>query len=151
MLRELSHLLDELHDGLLAVQARGGVQLSNVDMTLPLELRPVLRDGGCVLLADLPRSREVNDWMASPSKLRVSWSSGGDSVRRSGEGGNPATLLSAQEDHWLPRVESDRRGLETKMEMDPRLSALVHRRKSVNSGLRGNGQPDRNVHGEDQP
>ncbi|QDH70461.1 hypothetical protein [Marilutibacter alkalisoli] len=73
MLRELSHLLNELHDGLLAVEARGGVQLAQVEMTLPLELRPVLRDGGCVLLADVPRSREVNDWMASPSKLRLSW------------------------------------------------------------------------------
>ncbi len=81
MLRELSQLLSELHDGLLAVEARGGVQLSDVEMTLPLELRPVLRDGGCRLLADVPRSREINDWFASPSKLRIGWSSdnaGGD-------------------------------------------------------------------------
>lgn len=74
MLRELSQLLNELHDGLLAVEARGGMQLTSVEMTLPLALRPILRDGGCVLLADVSRSREVNDWMASPSKLRVSWS-----------------------------------------------------------------------------
>lgn len=73
MLRELSQLLDELHDGLLAVEARGGVALTQVDMTLPLELRPVFRDGGCVLLADLPRSREVNGWTATPSKLRLAW------------------------------------------------------------------------------
>jgi hypothetical protein len=82
MLRELSHLLEELHDGMLAVQARaqaGQVQLSQVEMTLPLEVRAVLRDGGCVLLADVPRSREVNDWMASPSRLRLSWGSGGES------------------------------------------------------------------------
>jgi hypothetical protein len=77
MLRELSHLLSELHDGLLAVEARGGVQLAKVEMTLPLELRPIFRDGGCVLLADVARSREVNDWLAAPSKLRVSWSAGG--------------------------------------------------------------------------
>ncbi len=89
MLRELSHLLDELHDGLLAVEARGGVQLSNVDMTLPLSLRPVLRDGGCVLLADLPRSREVNAWLASPSKLRVSWSADDFSGRNEQGGGEP--------------------------------------------------------------
>jgi hypothetical protein len=76
MLRELSHLLSELHDGLLAVEARGSVQLAKVEMTLPLELRPILRDGGCVLLADVARSREVNAWLASPSKLRVSWSDG---------------------------------------------------------------------------
>lgn len=74
MLRELSHLLGELHDGLLAMEARGGMQLANVEMTLPLELRPVLRDGGCVLLADVPRSREINEWLASPSRLRLSWS-----------------------------------------------------------------------------
>jgi len=73
MLRELSQLLDELHDGLLAVQARGGVQLSNVEMTLPLDLRPILRDGGVVLLADVPRNRAADDWLASPSRLHVTW------------------------------------------------------------------------------
>jgi len=77
MLRELSHLLNELHDGLQAVEARGGVQLSNVEMILPLELRPILRGGTCVLLADVPRSREINDWLASPSKLCIAWSSAG--------------------------------------------------------------------------
>ena len=76
MLRELATLLNELHDGLAAVQDRAGVELSAVEMTLPLELRPVLRDGGCVLLADVPRSRDVNDWIASPSKIRVGWGGG---------------------------------------------------------------------------
>ena len=79
MLRELSQLLADLHDGLLAVEARGGVRLADVEMTLPLELRAVLRDGGCVLLADVSRSREINDWMASPVRLRVGWSDGGTS------------------------------------------------------------------------
>jgi hypothetical protein len=73
MLRELSQLLSEIHDGLVAVQTRGNVQLSRIEMTLPLDLRPVLRGGGCVLLADVPRSREVNEWIAAPSKLRLSW------------------------------------------------------------------------------
>ncbi|MFA6986807.1 MAG: hypothetical protein WC213_11430 [Arenimonas sp.] len=73
MLRELSQVLDELHDGLLAIEERGGVALSRVEMTLPLELRPVFRNGGCVLLADLSRSREVNAWLTNPSKLSVSW------------------------------------------------------------------------------
>lgn len=76
MLRELTELLSELHDGLVAVQTRGNVQLTQIEMTLPLELRPVLRGGGCVLLADVPRSREINEWIATPSKLRLSW--GGD-------------------------------------------------------------------------
>ncbi|GAB3389070.1 hypothetical protein [Lysobacter fragariae] len=78
MLRELSQLLGELRDGLGALEIHGNVQLTNVEMTLPLELRPVLRDGGCVLLADVPRSREANEWVASPSKLRLAWNSGAE-------------------------------------------------------------------------
>jgi len=76
MLRELSQLLEDLHDGLGAVQVRGGVRLSNVDMTLPLELRPVFKDGGCVLLADVPRHSGIDTWLISPSKLHISWSDG---------------------------------------------------------------------------
>lgn len=81
MLRELSQVLEELHDGLVAVQARGAssqVQISGVEMTLPLELRPVFRDGGCVLLADVPRSRESHAFHVTPSRLRVGWSAGGE-------------------------------------------------------------------------
>lgn len=78
MLRELSQLLGELHDGMLSIEARDGVTLAQVDMTLPLELRPVFRDGGCVLLADVARSRDVNEWIASPSKLRLAWGLAGD-------------------------------------------------------------------------
>ncbi|GAB2507545.1 hypothetical protein [Lysobacter humi (ex Lee et al. 2017)] len=74
MLRELHQLLDELHAGLSAIEVTGGVRLSQVDMTLPLELRPVFRDGGCVLLADVPRQRAVDGWMASPSRLVIAWS-----------------------------------------------------------------------------
>lgn len=74
MLRELHHLLSELHDGLNAIEVHGGVRLSNVDMTLPLELRPVFRDGGCVLLADVPRQRSIDAWVTSPSKLVIGWS-----------------------------------------------------------------------------
>ena len=73
MLRELHQLLDELHDGLNAIEAHGGVRLSQVDMTLPLELRPVFRGGGCVLLADVARARESNEWQPTPSRLRVGW------------------------------------------------------------------------------
>lgn len=78
MLRELSQLLDDLHEGVRSVEARGGgVQLAAVEMTLPLEVRAVLRDGGCVLLADVPRTREVNDWLAAPTRLRIGWSAEG--------------------------------------------------------------------------
>lgn len=74
MLRELHHLLGEIHEALSAVELQGGVRLSQVDMTLPLELRHVLRDGGCVLLADVPRQRAVDAWTASPSRLVIGWS-----------------------------------------------------------------------------
>jgi hypothetical protein len=77
MLRELHQLLDELHDGLGAVEAHGGVRLSAVEMTLPLELRPVLRGGSCVLLADVPRQRAIGDWLDRPSRLVIGWSSEG--------------------------------------------------------------------------
>ena len=75
MLRELAALLGELHDGLTGIEARDGVRLANVDMVLPLELRPIFRDGGCVLLADVPRNSGVDAWISSPSKLSIGWSS----------------------------------------------------------------------------
>lgn len=78
MLRELSQLLDELHDGLLAIEAREGLRLSQVEMTLPIELRPVFRDGGCVLLADFTRTSEINAWSPMPSRLTLGWGSQGD-------------------------------------------------------------------------
>lgn len=81
MLRELHHLLGELHDGLGALEVRGGVRLSKVDMTLPLELRPVFRDGGCVLLADVPRQRSIDAWVSSPSRLVVGWTADDDTVQ----------------------------------------------------------------------
>ena len=78
MLRELSQLLDELHDGLVAIEARDGMRLSQVEMTLPIDIQPVFRDGGCVLLADFTRSSEINAWIATPSRLTLGWSSAGD-------------------------------------------------------------------------
>lgn len=77
MRRELSQLLDELYDGLIAIQDRQpGMRLSDVEVVLPIELRPVLRDGGCVLLAEFSRSLDVNAWTPQPSRLRVGWSEG---------------------------------------------------------------------------
>lgn len=73
MRRELSQLLDELHDGLLAIEAREGIRLSQVDMTLPIEVRPVFRDGGCVLLAEFPQALGADDWTPIPSKLSLGW------------------------------------------------------------------------------
>lgn len=75
--RELSQLLDALHDGLLAIEGRAGMRLAQVDMTLPIELRPVFRDGGCVLLAEFARSNEINAWTPTPSRLVLGWTTGG--------------------------------------------------------------------------
>ena len=61
MLRELSQLLDELHDGLVAIDARDGMRLSQVEMTLPIDVQPVFRDGGCVLLAELRLNALMTD------------------------------------------------------------------------------------------
>jgi hypothetical protein len=82
MLRELSTLLGELHDGLTGIEARDGVRLANVDMVLPLELRPIFRDGGCVLLADVPRNSGIDAWIATPSKLSIGWSSDASTIHR---------------------------------------------------------------------
>jgi hypothetical protein len=94
MLRELHHLLGELHDGLNALEVQGGVRLSAVDMTLPLELCPVFREGGCVLLADVPRQRAQDGWMTSPSRLVVGWRAEGrhsdDGDQRNTAGDPPA-------------------------------------------------------------
>ena len=76
MLRELATLLGELHDGLAALDAGHGVRLARVDMTLPLDLRPVLRGGGCLLLADVPRTSAIDAWLAAPSKLSIGWATG---------------------------------------------------------------------------
>jgi len=76
MRRELSQLLDELHDGLLAIEAREGIRLSQVDMTLPIEVRPVFRDGGCVLLAEFTQAMGADDWTPIPSKLTLGWALG---------------------------------------------------------------------------
>lgn len=84
MLRELSQLLDDLYDGLAAVQAREGVSLSGIEMVLPLELRPVFRDGGCVLLADVPRNSMADDWSAAPSRLHLSWTSADAMAKEAG-------------------------------------------------------------------
>lgn len=83
MLRELSSLLIELHEGLLAIESRElgagqGVALSEVEMRLPLTLRPVFENGGCRLLADFARSSGMDDWTAEVSQLHLHWSRPGD-------------------------------------------------------------------------
>ena len=77
MLRELSQMLIELHDGLVAIEARQGVALSAVEMRLPIELRAVFRDGGCRLLADFARSSGADSWTPLISHLQLQWTLAG--------------------------------------------------------------------------
>lgn len=72
-MRELSQLLIELHDGLCAIQAREGVRLSSVEMTLPIVVRPVLQGGRCVLQAEFVRGTDPEAWAPVPSRLRLGW------------------------------------------------------------------------------
>ena len=73
MLRDLSIVLTELQDGLTVPATRAGVRLNAVDMTLPMDMLVVLRDGGCVLLADVPRSFPQNTWRGQGSRLHLRW------------------------------------------------------------------------------
>lgn len=77
MIRELSQVLLDLHDGLAdltGTAARQGVPmgLTGLDISLPLDMQPVFRDGRCTLLADVPRSRNPGDWGGSGSQLAIS-------------------------------------------------------------------------------
>lgn len=73
MLRELSQLLDELDTALLESQTQGPISITEVEVALPLEIRPIFRDGSCRLLADVPRTRHFNEWDVRSSMLRVAW------------------------------------------------------------------------------
>lgn len=89
MLRELSTVLQELHDGMLpmARATAAGVRLSRVEMSIPMDIQPVLRDGGCAVLADVSRSYADAAWRDAPSKLHVLWEAqGGAGDGMAGEG-----------------------------------------------------------------
>ena len=75
MLRELNEVVTELQDSVapLATAARAGVRVTTLDMTLPLDMRTVLRGGGCVLLADVPRNTADANWRDTPTRLHLRW------------------------------------------------------------------------------
>lgn len=83
MRRDLAAVLDELRDGLARSAARAGLRLSGVEMTLPMDVLVVLRDGGVSLLADLPRSRGDDALRADVSRVHIRWQvlAGGDVVK----------------------------------------------------------------------
>lgn len=74
MLRELSAVLIDLQTGVVdfaqAATVRGvPIALTRVDFTLPLDMQPVFRDGSCILLADLPRTRDEGGFGLMRSSL----------------------------------------------------------------------------------
>ena len=73
MLRELHQSLTELQGSVapLASASEAGVRLSTLVLTLPLDMVVVLRDGGCVLLGDVPRTSADASWQEVPSRLHL--------------------------------------------------------------------------------
>ena len=75
MLRDLATVLLDLHDALQGYgrMAQAGVVLTRADLTLPMDFTAILRDGSCVLLADVSRARADAVWHEQPSRLQLSW------------------------------------------------------------------------------
>jgi len=75
MLRDLATVLEDLHRGIQAAADRvhSGVRITHAEMTLPVDTTLVLKDGGCVLLADVARNPADAQWQASPSRLTLVW------------------------------------------------------------------------------
>jgi hypothetical protein len=73
MLRELHEVLLEMQDGVapLARATDAGMRLQSLQLTLPLDMATVFRDGGCALLADLPRSHADANWRSLATKLHL--------------------------------------------------------------------------------
>ena len=76
MLRELHELVAELQDSVapLAAAAQAGVRLSALELNLPLDMVTLLRGGGCVLLADVPRNGADASWNGTPTQLHLTLS-----------------------------------------------------------------------------
>ena len=74
MLRDLTTVVLDLHEGLQQLTRYNGVRLTNAQMTLPVDSVLVLRDGGCALLADVTRNLADAAWRSEPSRLTLSWS-----------------------------------------------------------------------------
>lgn len=75
MLRDLSMVLEDLHAGIQAYagQAGQGVRIAKAEMTLPVNASLVLKDGGCVLQADVMRNYADALWHETPSRLTLVW------------------------------------------------------------------------------
>lgn len=73
MLRELHEVITELQDSVapLASAARSGLRLSALELNLPLDMVLLLRGGGCVLLADVPRNLADASWNDERNRLQL--------------------------------------------------------------------------------
>lgn len=71
MLRELHEVLTEMQEALapMASAAQAGMRIAAVELTLPIDVQPVLRDGGCALLADVSRNFADAAWHDVPTRL----------------------------------------------------------------------------------
>ena len=75
MLRDLSTVIEDLHEGLSGYgrAAAAGMRLAHVEITLPMDFLAVLRDGTCVLLADVARAQSDAAWIERASRARFVW------------------------------------------------------------------------------
>jgi hypothetical protein len=75
MLRDLSTVLLDLHEGMQAAARRAGngVRIHQAEMTLPVDTALVLKGGGCALLADVARSHADAAWLTAASRLTLTW------------------------------------------------------------------------------
>jgi hypothetical protein len=73
MLRELHEVISELQASVapMATAASAGMRISALELNLPLDMALRLRNGGCVLLADLPRNNADSSWHEQPSRLHL--------------------------------------------------------------------------------
>ena len=73
MLRELHEVICELQSSVapMTVAASAGLRIDGLELNLPLDMALVLRDGGCTLLADLPRNTADAAWERAPSRLHL--------------------------------------------------------------------------------
>jgi hypothetical protein len=73
MLRDLAAVIEDLHEGLQTLTTGRAVRLTNAQMTLPVDSALTLRDGGCVLRADVSRNYADVIWWSQSSRLTLEW------------------------------------------------------------------------------
>lgn len=73
MLRDLSSVLADLHQGLQGAAHGAGMHLTRAEMTLPVDTALALQGGGCVLRADVARSHADAGWREQPCRLVLVW------------------------------------------------------------------------------